>query len=302
MTEKEVNILNEFNKYMSLKGYVPESVYRYISTLKEYFEYLSLINTCYDKVNLKIALDYRGYLVNEKNISRATVNNRLNRIRCFYRFLVLNSHIYKNPFGFVKGLRLGNNIPKNILSVDDMGKLLDNFSIKSDHDLMLKSIAEVMYGSGLRINEVVRLKLDDVDYEKLTITIVQSKSDGKQRKVITNSNALKVLNEYMKYSRGKLLTGSEIEQGFIYPQVKASSFVVSLNRKLKNECERMGLKVITSHGFRHSIATHVFKSGAGIKEVQEFLGHKKITNTEIYTHVLKDELKNVVNKYHPRGE
>jgi site-specific recombinase XerD len=185
-----------------------------------------------------------------------------------------------------------------------MGKLLDNFSIKSDHDLMLKSTAEIMYGSGIRINEAVSLKLESIDFEKQAITIIQSKTNSKvkERKVITNEAALNTLKEYLRYSRTKLLKDDELKENYIYPQVKVASFVVSLNHKLKNECKRLGLKVITSHGFRHSVATHILRSGAGIKEVQEFLGHKRITNTEIYTHILKDDLKKVVEKFHPRSE
>jgi integrase/recombinase XerD len=304
MTEKQESILNEYKSHIELKGFKVESVYRYILSIKEYFEYLQLNNIEYDKVSLKHAEDYRTYLVTTKTVSRGSINNALNRVRSFYRFLVLKSYCFKNPFSQLKGLFVGLSIPKNILAVSDMGKLLDNFSIKSDHDLMLKSIAEIMYGSGIRINEAVTLKLESIDFDKKTITITQSKSKEtiKQRKVITNENAINVLKEYLKFSRKKLLKENELSEGFIYPQVKTGSFAVSLNHKLKNECERLRLKVITSHGFRHSVATHILRSGAGIKEVQEFLGHKKITNTEIYTHVLKDDLKKIVQKFHPRGE
>ena len=304
MTDKQNAILTEYKTHLELKGFKEESVYRYILSIKEYFEYLELNNLDYDKITLNHAEDYRTYLVTTKTVSRGSINNILNRARSFYRFLVLKSYSFKNPFAQLKGLFVGLYIPKNILAVSDMGKLLDNFSIKSDHDLMLKSIAEIMYGSGIRINEAVTLKLDAIDFEKHTITITQSKTKAKirQRKVITNEAALKALKEYLKFSRVKLLKDHELADRYIYPQVKVDSFVVSLNRKLKKECERLSLKVITSHGFRHSIATHVFKSGAGIREVQEFLGHKKITSTEIYTHVLKDELKKVVETCHPRGE
>lgn len=304
MIEKQNAILAGYKNHIELKGFKPETAYRYILSIKEYFEYLNLNNLEYDKIALKHAEDYRTYLVATKTVSRGSINNRLNRVRSFYRFLVLKSYCFKNPFALLKGLYTGLSIPKNILAVSDMGKLLDNFSIKSDHDLMLKSIAEIMYGSGIRINEAVSLKLESIDYEKQTITIIQSKTKGevKERKVITNEVALNTLREYLKHSRVKLLKENELTEDFIYPQVKVGSFVVSLNHKLKNECERLGLKIITSHGFRHSVATHIFRSGAGIKEVQEFLGHKKITNTEVYTHVVKEDLKKVVEKFHPRSE
>jgi integrase/recombinase XerD len=302
MKEKRESIIQRYKDYLKLKNYTEESIYRYILNLEDYFKYLDLVNTEYDRATFKIAEDYRGYLVADKKISRGTINNRLNRVRCFYRFLVLKEEMAKNPFKDVKSLRMGFILPKSILSVSDMGMLLDNFSIKNEHDLLLKSVAEIMYGSGLRINEAVRLKDSNIDYEKESIIINESKTGNGERKVITNRNALNVLKMYLRHSREKVMNQKEMEEGYIYPQVKVGSYVVSLNRKLKAECERLGLKVITSHGFRHSVATHIFKSGAGIKEVQEFLGHKKIGNTEIYTHVLKDDLKKVINKYHPRGE
>ena len=299
MNDKQNAIIKEYSTYLELKGFEKETTYRYILSLKRYFSFLELNNAEYGTVCVKQAGDYRAYMVNAGNLSRSSVNNELNRVKSFYSFLLKRGYIFKNPFKGVSNLKQVIHLVKNILSIEDIGKLLDNFSVKSDYDLMFKSIAELMYGSALRISEAVTLKLDDVDYEAKTLNIVQRKTKGEKRKIITNDIALNVLKQYLNHSRERLVKDKDIE--YIYPQVEIESYVVSLNRKLKNECERLGLKVITSHGLRHSAGTHLMKKGAGIRLIQGFLGHKKITSTQVYTHVLKDDLKSVIEKFHPRS-
>ncbi len=298
MTEKQTMVLLRYERYLKTKGY--ESYLRYVWSVEDFFDYLAMINCEYDGVNIKMADDYRSYLVTEDNLARGTVNNKLNRVRNFYRFLVKKDYVFKNPFKTIKNIKTGFSLPKSILSVEDMGKLLDNFAIHRDYDLMLKSVAELLYGSGLRISEAARLCLEDIDFENCSFWITQSKNQGKRKKVLCNHHSLNVLKQYLKYTRPKLLNPIELKTGFIYPQINVASFALALNDKLKRECQRQGLKVITSHGFRHSVATHLLRSGAGIREVQAFLGHANITNTEIYTHVVKDDLKKVINQHHPR--
>lgn len=295
MTQQQQNILTEYKQYLTLKKI--KTVNQYISSVEEYFEYLDSICEKYDTISQMVGDEYRSYLfTGDKSLSRPTINNKLNRVKNFYGFLLKKGYIGSNPFYRLENLKCCKSLPKNILSVGEMGKLLDNFSILTDDDIMLKSIVELLYGSGLRISEVVCLKLSDIDFESGYITITESKNNDKRRKVVAGEVSLRLLKDYINHLGDKINSNSS----FIYPQKKEGTIKNQLNAKLKRECRRLNLKTITSHSFRHSVATHILRAGVGIREVQEFLGHKKIASTEIYTRVVQEDLKNIIEKCHPR--
>lgn len=296
MTAKQENILKEYRRYLELKSI--KTANQYISSVKEYFNYLNEnVEKEFDEISRSIGDDYRTYLVTAEVVfSRLTINNKLNRLNSFYHFLLKKRYIYSNPFYKLDRLKTGKTIPKNILSVNDMARLLDNFSILKPDDIMLKSIIEILYGSGLRISEVVNLKLKDIDFESGYLYITEGKNNGKRRKVVAGEVSLKSLKQYLRY-----LNESCISYGdFVYPRKCSTTIMCQLNAKLRRECKRLNLKTITTHSFRHSVATHILRKGANIREVQEFLGHKSIKATEIYTRVVKEDLKNVIEKFHPR--
>ena len=292
MTTKQQNILTEYERYLTLKKI--KTLGQYISSVKEYLEYLDSIGEKYDTIGQMIGDEYRTYLfTGDKSLSRPTINNKLNRVKSFYRFLLKKGYIGSNPFYRLENLKCCKNLPRNILNVGDMGRLLDDFSILTNDDIMLKSIVELLYGSGLRISEVVTLKLSDIDFDNGYICITESKNNDKRRRVVAGEVSLKTLKHYLK---GKKINSAD----YLYPQKKEGSIKNQLNAKLKRECRRLNLKTVTSHSFRHSIATHILRAGVGIREVQEFLGHKKIASTEIYTRVVVEDLKNIIEKCHPR--
>ncbi len=246
--------------------------------------------------------NYRAYLLTQQNgNARATINNRLTSLKQFYRFLLLKQQIAASPFAaYFKGLKRGTILPKNLLSVEDVGRLLDGLSIKTDRDLMVKSMLELLYGSALRVSELAPLKLNDLDFERGYILITNVKAGGERNKLPATELSLRAVKRYLKYARDKLVTARDREAGYVYPQRTDVANKGLINHKLKAECRRLGLKDVSSHAFRHSAATHMLRNGAGIRELQAFLRHKRISNTEVYTHVVKDDLKKVVGKFHPR--
>ncbi|MBN2422698.1 tyrosine-type recombinase/integrase [Candidatus Woesearchaeota archaeon] len=282
-------ILNEFKTYLKLKDI--RSVDNFIASVTEYLNYLSENHQNYESVTDKICDEYKTFLVTQdKDLSRGTINNKLNRIKAFYSFLVNKNYCYSNPFYTKTNLKTGKILPKSILTVSDIGKLLNHFAVVTKNDLMLKTLSELLYAAALRISEAVSLKVSDIDFETGTLKVYEHKTDT-ARKTYLNEVCLRNLKSYIKIFK---ITG------YLFPQKQKTTIRCMLNRKLKWECKRLDLKLITSHSFRHSVATHILRSGAGIREVQEFLGHKNIRNTEIYTHVVKDDLKNIIAKHHPR--
>jgi site-specific recombinase XerD len=241
-------------------------------------------------------------LTKDKSLSRGTINNKLNRLRVFYRFLNRRHLAVDNPFALVGGLKTGKTVPKNVLSVADMGKLLDNFAVKRPGDVMLKVLVELLYGSALRISEAEALVLSDVDFAGGFIQVTNFKENGKKWRCPATEASLKTLKVYCGKVRSLLLNTEELKAGRLFPRERGKTTLrCRLNGKLSCECRRLGLKRITSHGFRHSAATHLLRSGAGIREVQALLGHERITSTQHYTRVVKEDLKRVVETCHPRG-
>jgi site-specific recombinase XerD len=296
----EDTILNDYRRYLHLKDI--SSYEDYISSIKEYLSFLAATGIKYTEVNAFTGDEYRAYLLTgEQNLSRGTINNKLNRLRSFYRFLFKKRIIPANPFSHLECLRTGTTISKNILSVEDMGKLLDGFSIMSLSDWMLKSVLEFLYGSSMRISEAEALKLSDIDFDTGMIIVTNFKDHGRKWKCPATEVALRTARKYMKTAREKLLKTADLENGYLYPRHKGKTSIrCMLNAKLKSECRRLGLKPVTSHAFRHSSATHMLKAGAGIREVQMMLGHRKITSTQTYLRIVKEDLKTVLSTYHPR--
>ena len=299
LSEKEKNILEGFIKYLKLRGIT--SYDRYEGYVKEFLEYLSCLEIDYKLLRPNDIDDYRtACLTEQKGCARGTVNNKLTRIKSFYRYLIKKKIIYASPFQGYRGLKRGRIIPKNILSIEDIGKLLDNFSLKTDLDLMIYSMVELLYGSSLRISEVSNLKIEDLDFEREYVYVTNFKNNEERLRFPVSEVSLRAIKRYMKYVRDKIASDNDLKEGWLYPRQKHTTHRCLVNRKLKSECLRLGLKKISTHSFRHSSATHMLRKGAGIREVQAMLGHKRLSSTEIYTRVVKDDLKKVVKTFHPR--
>jgi len=299
MMKSETQILDRFRRCLKLKNI--RSSDDYIASVGEFFVFLHERELPYTEVNAGTGDEYRAYLLTkEKALSRGTINNKLVRIRSFYEFLFIKRLIHTNPFNQTEYLSTGKSIPKHILSVEDMGKLLNHFGIKRMTDIMMKSVIEFLYGSSLRISEAAVLKVDDIDFEGGFILVTNVKEDGKKWKAPATEVSLREVKKYMKQARKRLLSEAELETGYLYPQKKETTLRCMLNGKLKRECRRLGLTTITCHSFRHSSATHMLRNGAGIRQVQALLGHERISTTERYTRVVKEDLKRVVTNCHPR--
>jgi integrase/recombinase XerC len=296
----EVQMIADFERYIELRGTKTHA--RAVKYVRDFLGYAHDLGLDAKNVKSPDIDEYRAYLLTGKTgYARATINNKLNGVKGFYRFLVKKRIVASSPFdAYYRGLKLGMTIPKNILGVEEMGKLIGNFAVKLDIDLMAKSMIELLYGSALRISEVGALRLCDLDFERNTVHITDSKGGGERRKVPASETSMKTVEKYILHSRAKLTSEREREGGYLYPQRKEAANKVMLNAKLWKECERLGLKKITTHCFRHSAATHMLRAGAGLREIQAFLGHKRIATTEVYTHVVKEDLKDVVAKFHPR--
>lgn len=225
----------------------------------------------------------------------------LSGIRAFYKYLVFDELIDKDPTELLEGPRLGRKLP-DTLSFHEIEMLLEAIDLSTPEGARNRAMLELLYSSGLRVTELVELKLNNIHFD---ISFLRITGKGnKERLVPFGKDASRYLKIYIDQVRGRPPHAAARKGHEQY------AFLNRLGRKLtrvmvftiiKNLALKTGLKKnISPHTFRHSFATHLIEGGADLRAVQEMLGHESITTTEIYTHLDRDYLRQVVQEFHPR--
>jgi integrase/recombinase XerD len=254
------------------------------------------------KVSSKILQQFLQY-VNELGMSAFSQARILSGIKAFYKYMLIEELIENDPTALIEGPKLGRKLP-DTLSYLEIVKLLDAIDLSTSEGARNRAMLEVLYSSGLRVSELVDLKLSNVHFDMGFLKIVGK--GNKERLVPIGRDAMKYMKIYIDDVRGK--------PPHKYPQ-KGQEIFVFLNRNgrkltrvmiftiIRNLVKVVGIKkAISPHTFRHSFATHLIEGGADLRAVQEMLGHESITTTEIYTHLDRDYLRQVVTEFHPRNK
>jgi site-specific recombinase XerD len=254
---------------------------------------------------------YQGWLIDRgKNDGTRYSNNSIHpyviSAKSFYEFLKRKRLIASNPFAFIKRVRRESKLPGNILKEQQMVRLLDELEkfceqkgLKAKTSLYrVHVIAELMYSSGLRISEVAALREQDIDFNRGIVRVIEGKA-GFDRTAFLNDYAASVIRLYIKRMRKYVLNDWHKDSPTLFGSGQ-DCMEKLVNKVLKTTCPRLGLPRMSSHGFRHALGFHLLRGGCDIRCIQEILGHKSIKNTEIYTKVEKEDLRNVLDRHHPR--
>ena len=237
--------------------------------------------------------------INELGMSAYSQARILSGLKAFYKYMLFEELIVKDPTELIEGPRLGRKLP-DTLSYHEIESLLEAIDLSTSDGSRNRAMIETLYSSGLRVSELVSLKVDHIYFDIGFLRVIGK--GNKERLVPIGQSALKHLDIYIKQVR----VHSGIQKGF-------ESFVFLNNRGkalsrvmvfiiIKNLAAKIGLKkMIGPHTFRHSFATHLIEGGADLRAVQEMLGHQSITTTEIYTHLDRDYLRQVIQEFHPRS-
>lgn len=268
----------------------------YVRDLKKFQEFLEKEGIQFDEVDRQLILNYISYMRLECHLKHATVARRISSLRSFYRYLSEFYGLSKNPFALIKLGKKEKKIPE-FLFYEEMIELLESIALDNDENIRNRAMLEMMYACGLRVSEVVSLRIDDIDLNDQIIRVLGK--GNKERVIPFYDEAKKCLLLYLnirkKYCtekekicflnmRGKPLTTRGVQ--YVLDKVVMKSHLL--------------LKV-HPHMFRHSFATHLLDNGADLRIVQELLGHSNLSTTQIYTHVSKEHLKNTYEKAFPRG-
>ena len=294
--EKEINNFIEYLKYQ--RNYSDFTCNNYKKDLNEYNSFILSNKINYKNMDYNDAKEYVIYL-NKKNDAKSTISRKLSSLRTFYKYLVLNNKVKSNPFLLVSSPKKEKRIPK-FINYNNMEEILNVPNIKTKEGQRERVILEVLYASGVRVSELVNIKLKDIDFSNKNILIFGKGS--KERLVSFGDYALEYINLYLKEGRNLLLDG--VKSDYLIVGKKSEKLTTRRVEQIIDDIiKRTSIKLnITPHMFRHTFATHLLDNGCDLLVVQELLGHASLSSTEIYTHVSNEHLREVYLKCHPRNK
>jgi len=292
---KDFEIFLRFERNFSentLDAYV-----RDIRKLKEYAEE-DLANVGPDSIGYDNLQEYIFNLSKQKFSERSQAR-WISSIKAFFRFLLEDEFREDNPAALLEGPKLGLYLP-DTLSLVDINKIISAIEVNSDLGKRNQCIVEVLYGCGLRVSELIDLKISNINFKEQYIKV--NGKGNKTRFVPLADYTAELLGSYITDTRSKSKINKKYEDTLFLNSRGTSMSRVIVFLIIKELTDKAGVsKKISPHTFRHSFATHLLQNGADLRYIQEMLGHSSITTTEIYTHLKTEELRDVILSYHPRN-
>ena len=293
ITNKEDSNLRSFLNYLLVdKGLSKNTVKAYEADISSFFRWLINKDLEYKNLQEEHINQYISFLF-QKKMKSSSVNRKISSIKSFYIFLVKRNFIKNSPLNDVVTPKQEKYLPES-MSEDEVDKLLNSPNVANKIENRDKAMIEMLYATGMRISELVNLKMTDVDM-KICVVKVFGKG-SKERLVPFGETALDSLKAYLServQSSSKEIflsnRGKKMTRVAFWQRVK----IYLVRENLKNS--------ISPHTLRHAFATHLLNRGADLRSVQLLLGHSDLSTTQIYTHIAKQRLSDVLKKHHPRG-
>lgn len=243
--------------------------------------------------------DLKEFIIwfNKTNNNTRTQSRVLSGIRAFFKYLLIEGEIEENPAALIESPKIGLKLPE-VLTIEEIDRIIDVIDLSKPEGHRNKAIIETLYGCGMRVSELVNLKITDI-HSAEGFVVVTGKGD-KQRLVPISNYALGEIDLY-RQQRNMMQVIHDENILFLNRRGKKLSRVMIFTI-IKDLASRAGIsKTISPHTFRHSFATHMIEAGADLRSVQEMLGHETILTTEIYTHIDRSFLRDTLMMYHPRS-
>lgn len=294
--------IKSYENYLKLElSLSKNSIQAYLHDINKLKDFLNLKNLDLSPkgVYLQHLKDFIKY-INLNGLEPSSQARIISGIKNFYKFLLLENIIDNNPTELLEGPKIGRKLP-DTLSIVEIDKIIDSIDLSKTEGHRNKAIIETLYSCGLRVTELINLKISNIFFSSGFLKITGK--GNKQRLVPIGTIALKYINIYMNEVRNTI----NIKDGnedilFLNKRGSILSRVMIFNI-VKQLTEKAGIKkIISPHTFRHSFATHLVEGGADLRAVQEMLGHQSITTTEIYTHISREYLRENITEFHPRSK
>lgn len=295
--------INGFKSYLMLERALSEnSIEAYLHDINKLVEFLEIQS--YELSPMEVTLKHLEEFIlwiNKLGLGARSQARIISGLKAFYKYLLVEDLMDTVPTELLEGPRLERKIP-DVLSFNEIQKMLDSIDLSEDHGVRNRAMLETLYASGLRVSELINLKLTNVYFDIGLIRVI-GKGD-KERIVPIGEEAIRHIQLYIE--------GVRRSQMNIHPD---DGNIVFLNRRgkklsrvmvfmiVKEAARNAGItKKVSPHTFRHSFATHLIEGGADLRAVQDMLGHESIITTEIYTHLDTDYLRETIINFHPRGK
>lgn len=293
--------IKEFKSYLKLeKSLSKNSIEAYLHDIIQFNNFLNYtkISILPDEVDLLLLEKFIAW-VNDMGIHPRSQARMISGIKAFYRFLILSEYLDIDPTALLEAPRLGRKLPI-FLNIEEIDQLLGAIDLSTNEGHRNKAMLETLYSCGLRVTELVELKISSLYFDELFIKVIGK--GNKERLVPISKKAIHEIKHYFEKTRNhqKIQKGHEnfvflnrrgkkLSRVMIFTIIKGLAKTINLNKN------------ISPHTFRHSFATHLVEGGADLRAVQEMLGHESIITTEIYTHLDRAYLRDTIIRFHPRA-
>jgi len=291
-------LISSFTVYLDKEKKLSKNTLEsYKRDISQYLEYLN--NTGILDISLTNKTTVITYLLNLQKNGKATstISRNLASIRSFYKFMLLNKLIEVDPTINLETPKIERRAP-NTLTLQEVDTLLTQPLEDTNKGSRDKAMLELLYATGIRVTELISLNVEDIN---LDLGFIRCNSSSKERVIPIGSIALNSLTKYIKEYRSNFMKNQNEQSLFL------NYYGNRLTRQgfwkiIKSYTEQAKIgKIITPHTLRHSFATHLIQNGADLRSVQEMLGHSDISTTQVYAHLMKNKIKEVYNKTHPRA-
>lgn len=270
---------------------------RDIRKLKDYSEQ-NLENIGPDSISYENLQEYI-FALSKQKFSERSQARWISSIKAFFRYLMEEEIRKDNPSSLLEGPKLGLYLP-DTLSLTDINKIIGAIEISSKTGKRNQCIIEVLYGCGLRVSELIDIKISNINFKENYIKVTGK--GNKTRFVPLANYTAELIQEYIKEIRSECKVTKKHEDTLFLNSRGTNMSRVVVFLIIKELTDKAGVsKKISPHTFRHSFATHLLQNGADLRFIQEMLGHSSITTTEVYTHLKNEELRDVILNYHPRN-
>lgn len=288
--------INDFIDYLLIdKKYSNNTISSYEKDINKFFVFLK--DKKLNEINYNDVNNYLKYLYKEKINDRSIAHN-ISSLRSFYKYLLIEKIVKESPLELVELPKLSKKLPK-VLNEEDITKIL-NLRLHDHYSYRNKAIIEIMYATGLRVSEVINIKMSDLDINNAIVRTIGKGS--KERIIPLGDYALEAIKMYINEYRSKFIKKSYSE--YLFLNSRGSKLTrQALFKILKKIAKETNVnKDFSPHTLRHSFASHLLSYGADLRSIQELLGHSDISTTQIYTHLSNKKLKENYDNFHPHSK
>ena len=293
------NLLKDYLIYLKIeRGLSENSIKSYSYDIKNLLSYIKKYNS---KLSLKQCdKQFMQEFIYEisKNINSRSQSRLLSSLKSFFNYLVFEGYNNTSPMELIESPKIVTKLP-DVLSIEEIKLLIKNSELNKNHGIRNSAILETLYGSGLRVSELINLKLSDIHYDD-KLLLIQGKGNKQRLVPLGSISESKVSNYVNNYRILKKVKKNSNDIVFLNRNGKKLTRAMIFNIVKEAQNKSNIKKTVSPHTFRHSFATHLLENGADLRSIQIMMGHENITTTEVYTHLDTKHLSKTLNKFHPR--